>query len=248
MREAQIAEMRDLEDRYWWFIARRRLAVGLLDDARIEKPRSLDAGCGAGALLRELAARGEALGIDLAAPALAITARRGLQRLVQADASDLPFREGAFDAVMLCDVLEHVEDDRRALAEAARVLRPGGAVVITLPALALLWSNHDEALGHYRRYHPARVREMLVGSGLRVEKMSFGLFFFFPIALVLRPLQRLLAHRRNRPPETGIIRVPAFLNRLLIKFMDLENALIRRVNLPVGVSLVAVGRKPTAAE
>jgi SAM-dependent methyltransferase len=218
--------------------------VAILDDASTDKTRLLDAGCGAGALLAELAGRGHAVGIDVAASAIAITARRGPHTLVQADARDLPFRADAFDAVMLCDVLEHIDDDKQALLEAARVLRPGGVVIMTLPALNLLWSNHDEALGHRRRYHPADIRRMLRDAELSVEKMSFGLFFLFPIALVLRPLQRLLARRRKRPPETGIIRVPRFLNRFLIGLMDLENALIRRVNLPIGISLVAVGRKP----
>lgn len=247
MREGHLSEMRDLEDHYWWFIARRRLAVALLDDASTDTARLLDAGCGAGALLAELAARGHAVGIDVAAPAIAITARRGPYALAQADARDLPFQAGVFDAVMLCDVLEHIDDDARALMEAARVLRPGGVVIMTLPALNLLWSDHDEALGHHRRYHPADVSRMLRAAQLSVEKTSFGLFFLFPIALILRPLQRLFARRRKRPPETGIIRVPGFLNRLLIGLMDVENALIRRINLPVGISLAAVARKPRGA-
>lgn len=244
MREAHLAEMRDLEDHYWWFVARRRLAVALLDDASTDHGRLLDAGCGAGALLAELAARGQAIGIDVAAPAIAITHGRGPYVLVQADARSLPFRADAFDAVMLCDVLEHIDDDSRALTEAVRVLKPGGVAIVTLPALQLLWSNHDEALGHHRRYHPAEARRMLETAGLHVERISFGLFFVFALALVLRPLQRLVTRWRKRPPETGIIRVPAFVNRLLIKLMDVENALIRRANLPIGISLVAVGRKP----
>ncbi len=248
MREAHLSEMRDLEDHYWWFIARRKLAVALLDDLARNHGRLLDAGCGAGALLAELAARGRAVGVDVAAPAIAITRRRGPHALAQADARDLPFRADVFDAVMLCDVLEHIDDDRRALLEAARVLKPDGVVIITLPALHLLWSNHDEALGHYRRYHSRDLRRMLQAAGLSVERISFGLFFLFPTALVLRPLQRLFTRRREQPPETGIIPVPAFLNRLLIRLMDLENALIRRVNLPIGISLVAVGRKPSVTE
>ena len=244
MRKTHLTEMRELEDGYWWFIARRRLAVSLLDDAGLKNARLLDAGCGAGALLAELAARGRAVGVDISAPAIAITAERGLETLVQADVQQLPFGAGAFDAVTLCDVLEHVENDQQAVREAGRVLKPGGAVIITLPALNVLWSNHDEALGHHRRYHPGRTADMLRQAGLDVEKLSFGLFFLFPIALALRPIQRLLSRRQSQPPETGIIRVPAFLNRFLTGLMNVENALIRRLNLPMGISLVAVGRKP----
>jgi len=243
MLDAHLTEMRELEDHYWWFIARRRVALALLDDAHLAAPKLLDAGCGAGALLAELSARGRAVGVDLSPSAIAITKDRGLGGLIQADLQHLPIAREAFDAVMLCDVLEHVLDDEQALREAARVLRPGGIAVITLPALAFLWSTHDQALGHHRRYHPSRVRRIVIDAGLTVERMSFGLFLLFPVAVVLRGFQRLVHRRRGGPPQTGIIRVPAFLNCLLVRLMDLENALLHRLNLPIGVSLVVVARK-----
>jgi hypothetical protein len=121
-------------------------------------------------------------------------------------------------------------------------------LIVTLPALDILWSAHDEALGHRRRYGAKRTREMLQAAGLRVERLSYGLFFLFPVALVARLVQRLTTRLRRHPPETGIIRVPGPLNRLLTGLMDLENALIRRVNLPIGVSLVAVARKPSGGD
>jgi SAM-dependent methyltransferase len=244
MLDAHLAEMRELEDHYWWFIGRRRIALALLDDAHLDQARLLDGGCGAGALLAALAERGWAAGVDVSASAIAITRDRGLGRLTQADVEALPFAGGSFDAVMLCDVLEHVPDDQRALDEAARVLRPGGITVLTLPALGFLWGTHDEALGHYRRYHPRRVRQMVAQAGLRLERLSFGLSLLFPVAVVLRFVQRSLHRRRGGPPQTGIIRVPRWVNRLLVVLMDLENALIRRANLPIGVSLVAVARRP----
>jgi len=244
MLDRHLNEMRDLEDHYWWFVARRRLALGLLDDVHLEAPRLLDGGCGSGALLAELAQRGRAFGADISASALDLTRGRGLPNLVQADLQRLPFSPEAFDAVLLCDVLEHVADDRQAVREAGRVLRPGGLLVGTLPALRLLWSSHDEALGHRRRYARRETRELVEAAGLRIERLSFGLFFLFPVALVARLLQRLTAGARAHPPRTGIIAVPRFLNWLLIRLMDLENAIIRRVNLPLGVSLVLVARKP----
>lgn len=243
MLDTHLLEMRELEDHYWWFVARRRVALALLDDAGLTKPRLLDGGCGAGALLAELAQRGRAVGVDVSASAIALTRERGLEPIVQADLERLPLAAGAFDVVMLLDVLEHVRDDQQALNEAARVLRPGGLAIITLPALGFLWSAHDEALGHYRRYQPSRVRQMIADAGLAATRVSFGLFFFFPVAVVLRSWQRLVHRRRGGPPQTGIIRVPRWLNRLLVRFMDLENAILRRVNLPIGVSLVVVARK-----
>jgi len=247
MLRRHIEEMRELEDHYWWFVARRRLALGLLDDLGMETPTVLDGGCGAGALLAELAARGQAYGADLSAEAILTTRERGLQRLVQCDVQRAAFRSGAFDAVVLCDVLEHVDDDRLAVEEAARLLRPGGALILTLPALGLLWSSHDEALGHRRRYGRRGARRLVESAGLRVEKLSFGLSALFPLALVVRLLQRATTRLRRAPPETGIIRVPAMANRALIALMDVENAVMRRVALPIGVSLAIVARKPGQA-
>jgi SAM-dependent methyltransferase len=239
-----IDEMRELEDHYWWFVARRRLALGLLDDAGLTSPTVLDGGCGAGALLAELALRGRAYGADIAESAVRTTRDRGLGNLVRCDIQQAAFRSGAFDAVMLCDVLEHVDDDRQAVAEAARLLRPGGVAVITLPALGLLWSSHDEALGHRRRYGGRQARELVESAGLRVGRISYGLTLLFPLALVVRMVQRVITRLRRRTPETGIIRVPRLANRALIALMDLENAVIRRVGLPLGVSLAVLARKP----
>jgi SAM-dependent methyltransferase len=247
MLDEHINEMRELEDHYWWFVARRRLAISLLDDAGLASPRMLDGGCGAGALLAELAQRGKAYGGDVSASAISATRNRGLGDLIQCDIQQAPFRPAAFDAVLVCDVLEHVEDDQQAVSEAARTLKPGGLLIVTLPALWVLWSSHDEALGHRRRYCAREVRRMVEAAGLRVAKLSYGLFFLFPLALVARLVQRLLGRLRREPPQTGIVRVPGFVNRALTRLMDFENALIRRVNLPIGVSLVAVARKPGTA-
>ncbi|MGQ9730227.1 MAG: methyltransferase domain-containing protein [Candidatus Zipacnadales bacterium] len=243
MLDADLVEMRELEDQYWWFVARRRLVLALLDDA---KPRSdclLDGGCGTGAMLAELNHRGLAYGVDVSSAALKLCRERGLERLAQMDLQCLAFAAESFTAATLCDVLEHIENDRQALDEIARVLQPGGVLIATFPALNVLWSSHDEALGHRRRYNAHEVYQIFNAAGLTVEKLSYGLFFLFPVALVLRAGQRLLNRLRPRPARTGIIPIPRWLNRLIIGLMDLENAIIRRLNLPIGVSLVAVGRK-----
>jgi SAM-dependent methyltransferase len=245
MLDGHVAEMRELEDHYWWFVARRRIALALLDQRWSGAGRLLDGGFGAGALLAELARRGPAFGVDASASAVALTQERGLSRLVRGDVQALPFRSESFGAVTLCDVLEHVDDDRAAVLEAVRVLKPGGLLILTLPALKILWSAHDEALAHRRRYDPQGVRQMLEAAGLHVERLSYGLCFLFPVALALRSLQRLFRRRDAGPPRTGIIRVPVWVNRLLIALMDVENALLARANLPVGVSIVAVARRPT---
>lgn len=244
MRPAELARMFDLEDRYWWFVARRELVNDLL--ARGRHPgaelRVLDVGCGTGATLKTLDATTVGVGIDRSAEALRYCQVRKLGRLVRATAEALPIASESVDVVLALDLLEHVADDGAAARELARVLRPGGVLLLTVPACPELWSEHDEALDHLRRYRAARLRRVLRGAKLRIEKLSPLLAtLLIPIA-VLRLIQRILPKRRSGP-QTAFIVPPRAVNALLIAVLRLERRWLRRFNLPAGVSLVAVARK-----
>src|SRR5438067_3051164 len=221
--------MRALEDWYWWFVARRTAALRFLADyaPRVEPCRILDAGCGTGALLEALRAEPgrETVGLDFAEAALQFCRERGYDRLVRGDLTALPFAGAQFHAVTALDVIEHVEDDKAAVGEIARVLRPGGILVATVPAYRFLWSGHDVALHHYRRYSRSEVVALLIGAGLEIEKSTYMLTGLFPIAALQRLLARL---RRGREAAAGLPPVPRWLNALLIHLQRAELALARR--------------------
>lgn len=231
--------MRRLEDRYWWFVGRRRLALGLLRGVAPKNPEVLDLGCGTGAVLGALTGWTRASGVDMATQALEYSAERGLKDLARARGEALPFLTGSFDAVVALDVFEHIEDDAAALREAWRVLKPGGALVMSVPAFMSLWGPHDVALMHFRRYRRPELQARLATAGFASAKVSYSVFFLFPLVWIIRLFEK----RRTGDAEASLPPVPNWLNAALIGLQTFEAALIRKLNLPWGSSLIAVARK-----
>lgn len=240
MNAAEYAKMRDLEDHYWWFVARRRLALSLLRDPQNPNQIILDVGCGTGALLARLQDQTEAHGLDYFPLALEFSAQRGLKNLVQGNAEAIPLQTGTYDAVVSLDTLEHVPDDVAAAAEIFRVLKPGGKFVMNVPAFTWLWGPHDVALMHQRRYTRRQVRDLLENAGFQVEKLSYSVFFLFPVVIV----RRLLERTQKGPAQVKLPVVSPTFNRLLLVVMKTEASLFKRLGLPWGSSVVAVARKP----
>ncbi|MGQ9657669.1 MAG: class I SAM-dependent methyltransferase [Fimbriimonadales bacterium] len=228
------------EGDYWWFVARRRLALALLKAYLPEvSGRLLDAGCGTGALLHELQAQGTAIGVDVAREALLLTRQRGAFPVVQARLEALPFTPAAFQVAFALDVLEHLPDERPALRELHRVLQVGGYLIVSVPAYSWLWSKHDVALAHYRRYTARVLRTRLWEAGFQVRTLSYSLGVLLPVIALARWLDRL----RPGAPAATVLPVPAWLNRALIRLQDWETRWLLRRRLPFGVSLVAVAQR-----
>jgi SAM-dependent methyltransferase len=247
MNVAEYERMHAAEERQWWYAGMRAISFGLLDAATdqaatLPRPlRFLDAGCGTGLNLEHLGDRGQAVGIDLSDEAVRFCRSRGVV-VVRGNVLDLPLRSGSVDGVSSFDVLYHawVSDDRAAVRELSRVLRPGGLVLVRVPALKLLWGAHDEAVLSRHRYNRPELRALLESAGLEVKRLSYCNTILFPLLLLRRTLDRLL-HRHGSDVEF----LPAPLEWTFKRALLLEAALIGRgLDLPVGASLVALARKP----
>lgn len=244
MTPEELVKMARLEDRYWWFVGRRFIVRSLLQ--RFWNPDKLpalilDLGCGTGGSLPLLRNWGTVVGLDTSPFALKLAGRKGMKYAVLGDAGNLPFTNDSFDLVAILDVLEHLGDDLKALKEIWRVLKPKGAVVFTVPAFMSLWSVHDIALAHRRRYLWREIHDKLVWSGFKVHCLSYAICPLLPIVFVFRKIQNLLM--RDKKPATALIELPKPLNKLLIELLKLEARLIPLVRLPFGVSLVGLAVK-----
>jgi SAM-dependent methyltransferase len=239
MELVEYRRMHELEARHWWFRAKRRMVFALLERWGRAGGRALDVGCGTGITLLELPSRFRGLGLDPAAEAVALCRERGLSELVRGSATDIPLPAGAADVVLALDIVEHIEDDRAALREIARVLSPSGVAVLTVPAFPFLWSAHDEALHHKRRYTRRLLEQRLAEAGLAVRVGGFGHATIFPLAAALR-LARQLAGGRGGAGGSDVSEIPRWLDRLAYRLLAWEVPFIRRGLLPVGLSLVYV--------
>ncbi|HET9124228.1 MAG TPA: class I SAM-dependent methyltransferase [Solirubrobacteraceae bacterium] len=237
------------DERHWWYRGRRRVIRAELDRLPLPaRARILDAGCGSGRTMQELADYGEVSGIELSEPAAEVARARGIGEVVVGRLEELPWAEESFDLITCLDVIEHTPDDRVTLAELRRVCRPNGYLLLTVPAHPLLWSEHDVANHHYRRYTRASLRNAARGAGWTLQRMSaFNSLLLAPAAAVR------LARRRHLNRSGGaaapefrdeLALGPEWLNGVLEWPLALEARwLSRGGTLPIGLSLMAILRR-----
>jgi SAM-dependent methyltransferase len=242
MQAQQIAEMYALESSHWWFWGKRLLMRRLLGE-RLTRggARILDIGCGAGANALELSQYGDVTASDRSLDALAFVRARGVESVVAAEAPFLPFGDGTYDVVTAYDVVEHVEDDHTFVTELARVLAPGGALAIHVPAWPFLWSRHDEVLEHKRRYTKRGLRALLDASGLQLEYVGWTNFSIFAPTAAIRMLRNVTGSEGGGA-DLGV--VPPPINTILRGIYRVEAGLAATTRLPIGVSLAAIATRP----
>ena len=230
--------MAELDERHWWYRARRdvlraliRRRIRLPDDARI-----LEVGCGTGHNFQMLGDFGRIDAIEVDGEAREIASRRLGHAVLD---SPLPQLTGvppsSYDLIAMLDVLEHIEDDRAALSSLAARLRPGGRILITVPAHPWMWSAHDEVNHHKRRYTRRTLRAAIGDAGLEVEMLGWFNSLLFPLAAAAR-----VAGRITGKEDSDDKLPPGPVNRLFEAVFGLERHAIGRVPLPPGVSLAAI--------
>lgn len=232
--------MAEFEETYWWWVGKRNIVKSILNRLNLDHSNILDGGCGTGFNLKYLKDYGDITGLDISRDALNFCKKRENKKLVQADAENLPFKDGVFDILTSLDCLEHL-DDNRCIKEYFRVLKPDGYLIVTVPAFMFLWSKHDEALHHKRRYNKDQLKNLLESNGFKVIKLSYWNFFlFFPIAAI-RLVKKWVANGDDEV-ETDVQELPNIVNSFLISVLKFESSIISLTNLPIGVSLICVGK------
>ena len=237
---------RDLQETYWWFVGRRAILKSVLRRFVKRARVAVDIGCGSGKNMQLLAHHADfVIGLDPSSAALESAAPHE-GRTARADGQDIPLADSSVDLLSALDVLEHMDDDLRALDEFHRVLRPDGFLLVTVPAYRFLWSEHDEALMHRRRYIASELHAKLNRSGFRVLQRTYIVFFsFFPI--VSYRLFRGFFPKDPFAPKASHVMLPSLLNSFFIALLKCEAWMIRAINLPWGTSILVLAQKAPAA-
>ncbi len=243
-----------IEMTHAWSVARRDVLVRLLDKYGITPTTSvLDVGCSNGALVEQLVRIGytNLTAVDVSEKVVARCHARGLHQVQHVAGTHTHFADGSFDCIVASDVLEHIEDDSEALREWIRLLRPGGLLIIFVPAFRFIWSEHDVLAHHYRRYTRGHLVREVRQAGFQIEEQGYWNFLlFFPTVagrLVSRTRELLRAGREQNAPakQDAYVELNPVVNGLIREMMKVENRLLTRgLQYPVGVSTWAVARKP----
>ncbi len=242
------------EDKHAWFAGRTRAILKYLD-AEVGPPvpgkirKILDIGSGAGNMAHHLAQYGQVFGLDYNPRPLPVAQQRGLP-VMQGSGNELPFLDNTFDVVALLDTVEHIPDELGVLYECQRVLKPGGKLIVTVPAFMWLWSYNDEINAHQRRYTAPELQQKLELCGLHVKRISYNNFFLFPAIAgirVIRPYNPGLKspHLDHEADvyQVDMEPIPEPANTVLHGVGWLEAEILERGHLPFGTSVIAIAEK-----
>jgi SAM-dependent methyltransferase len=231
-------QMAELDHRHWWYRARRRILAELI--RREARPPAnaqiLEIGCGTGHNLAMLSGFGHIDGLELDDEARALSEKRLGRKVMSSPLPELAeVSNRHYDLIGAFDVIEHIENDRAALASIATKLKPGGKFVMAVPAHQRMWSAHDVVNHHKRRYSKRSLKALIEGSPLQLDKIGYFNSLLFPLALAERAASKL-----RGKASAGVALPPAPLNAALEKVFGLERHLVGRLPLPIGLSLFAV--------
>ena len=232
---------------HWWFCGRLHIVTSLVRrfGSKSRPLRVADVGCGMGASLEALGEFGWVAGLDYSATALGFSRRRGFPRLLAAALPSLPFPDSEFDVVCALDVIEHIDDDAAAVHELWRVCKPGGLLVVTVPAYEWLWSEHDDINEHKRRYTRSLLRKRLTLPGGEFVRLSYMNMLFAPPVMLFRLLRNLGGNKKRAASDmrSDVFPLPRPVNAIFKFLFSSENIWLRYASLPFGISLICILRK-----
>jgi SAM-dependent methyltransferase len=229
-------QMAEFEQTHWWFVGRRVIIESFIKRLQLPKDiKILEAGCGTGGNLLMLSKYGEVSAFELNEEAQVLAQRYQIANVKSGVLPDqIPFSEQQFDIIILLDVLEHLEHDLAGLQALYKRLKTGGYLILTVPALPILWSEHDVQHHHFRRYTKKQLIEQAKKAGFEIKRASYFNFFLFPAILAVRLLQKLF----KKKAQNDLSLSPIWINNLLVKLFGSESFLLKHISLPIGVSLV----------
>jgi SAM-dependent methyltransferase len=230
----------------WWYDAREELLVRELRKLSSNKPnlKILDLASACGGNFSICDKHGKVFGLDISWQSIEICKNKGIKNLVQADAQELPFASGSMDVVIALDVLEHLENDSGSMSEVARVLNKDGVFIFNTPALMPLFSYHDVAFHHFRRYSAGELKNKLVNANFQVNFITYWSFFMFPVVYAFRRIKNLFRDSKDQPSSDFQLKVPVLVDGVFQFFSLVELFLLKRkLYFPIGVSLFGTARK-----
>jgi 2-polyprenyl-3-methyl-5-hydroxy-6-metoxy-1,4-benzoquinol methylase len=231
-----------VQQKHWWFVTRKKIVLAAIDsyvDKNI-KLKILDIGCGSGVMLTALEKLGQTFGMDMSDEAISFSKEIFNGKVEKGFLPDqLPYEPDFFNLITALDVIEHIDQDVESLQVIYSLLNSEGKAIITVPAYLFLWSKFDDLNEHKRRYTLTELRTKLIIAGFTIEKISYYNTLLFPIVFLVRLLNNIL----QRDGASDIDIPNSFLNYILEKVFSLEISILRWINLPFGVSILAVVRK-----
>jgi SAM-dependent methyltransferase len=236
-----------VETSHWWWTGRKGIITSVLKTRfNGRKIKILDAGCGTGSNIIFFNQYGKTYGTDISPIATKFCRIRGIKNVITSDVSKLPYKDRFFDLVSCMDVLEHIENEDKAIREIYRILKPGGLVLLTVPALPFIFSKHDKAQGHFRRYNIKHLRQILTSAGFVEERTTyFNTFLSLPIILIrLLSKLKLFSHLADFDAKLNYdIYKVHMLNNLFLSIFLLEARILKKRDFPIGVSILALYKK-----
>lgn len=233
-----------MENKHFWYKGMRKIILDFLDKYVKKPARILDAGCGSGGRALDCAAFGRVTAVDISDIAIRLTSRKNIPVVKKADICLLPFNPNSFDAVLCLDVIYHrnVKDDSKALKECYRVLSPGGILMLRVPAFEILRGTHDLVVYTKKRYSRKEIRGLVKTAGFRILRLSYA-NMVLSVPLVAKRLFEKFFIRDHKSHSDSTL-PPAILNKLFYLLLNMENFVLKFVNLPFGSSVICVAQKP----